>query len=95
MPEWYKKAEHIANMSVLKNNIIWIRKNDKLLLYVPFKLRQKLLYAVHGDLLTGHNGVQKCKERLQECYYWLNMDEDILKHIQECLISKPQKQTSS
>ena len=40
MPEWYKKAEHIANMAVIKNNIIWIKKNDKLLLYVTFKLRR-------------------------------------------------------
>ena len=85
MPEWYKKAETIANMAIVKNNIIWIKKNAKLLLYVPFELRQRLLYAVHGDLMTGHDGVAKCKERLMECYFWLNMDDDILKHIKECL----------
>jgi hypothetical protein len=34
------------------------KKDDKLFLYVLFVLRQKLLYAVHGDLLTGHDGVQ-------------------------------------
>ena len=48
MPEWYKKVEHIANMSLMKNNIIWIKRNDNLLLYVPFNLRQKLLYALHS-----------------------------------------------
>ncbi len=58
MPEWFKKAEFITNMAIVKNNIIWINKNNKLLLYVPFKLRQKLLYAANGDLLTRHDGVK-------------------------------------
>jgi hypothetical protein len=57
-------------MAVVKINIILIRKNDRLLLYVPLKLRQKLLYAGHKDLLTGHDGVKKCKERMMECYFW-------------------------
>jgi hypothetical protein len=55
--DWFK-AEFIANMAIIKN----IKKNDKLPLYMPFKLRQKLMYAVHGDLLTGHDKVKKCKE---------------------------------
>jgi hypothetical protein len=51
---------------------------------VPYARRKELLFAVHGDLLTGDNGVQKFKERLQQCF-WLNMDEDILAHTKECL----------
>ncbi len=85
MLEWYKKAEKLANMAVLRNNVIWIKKEGKRMIYVPYARRRDLLFAVHGDLLTGHDGVQKCKERLQECYFWLNMDEDILAHTKECL----------
>jgi hypothetical protein len=81
MPDWYKKAELLANMVVVKNKIIWIKKNDKLLLYIPFEL----LFAISRDLLTGHDGLNKCKERLMECYFWLNIDKDILKHIKEYL----------
>ena len=84
MPDWYKKAEALANMAIMKNTIIWIIKDEKHLLYVPFASRQNLLYAVHGDLLTGHDEVQKCRERLQNCYFWLNMEDNILKHIKEC-----------
>jgi hypothetical protein len=62
-----------------------MKKTHKLLLYVPFTHRQRLLFVVHGDLLTEHGGVKKCNERLMECYFWLNMDEVILKLIQECL----------
>jgi hypothetical protein len=38
MPDWYKKAKSISNMAVLKNNVIWIKRNDKLLLYVNFEI---------------------------------------------------------
>jgi hypothetical protein len=48
--------------------------NDKLLLYVPFELRQSLLFAVHRYLLTSHDRVRKCKERLMEYYHWRNKD---------------------
>jgi hypothetical protein len=40
-------------MATDEKNIIWIEKNDRLLLYVSFSLRQKLLFAAHEDLLTG------------------------------------------
>jgi hypothetical protein len=43
-----------------------------------------LLVALYEDLPTGHDKVQKCKEHSMECYFWLNMDEDILKHSNEC-----------
>jgi hypothetical protein len=81
--DWYKKAKFLTNMVVLKKHHL-DQENDKLLLYVRFELRQKLLMAAHVDL-TGHGGVKKCKEKLMECYFWLNMYEDILKHIKECL----------
>jgi hypothetical protein len=85
MLEWYKKAENLAKMAVLRKNVIWIKKDGKRMIYVPYTMRRDLLFAVYGDLLTGHDGVQKCKERLQQCYFWLNMDEDILAHTRECL----------
>jgi hypothetical protein len=34
-------------------------------LYVPFALRQKLLFAPQEGLLTGHNGVENAKKDYQ------------------------------
>jgi hypothetical protein len=31
MPEWFKKAKRIAATATIKNSIIWINKNNKLL----------------------------------------------------------------
>jgi hypothetical protein len=75
MPDWFKKAQKIANMAIMKNNITWMKENDKL----------KLQCSVHGYLFSGHERVKKFKERLIECYFWLHMDDDILPHIKECL----------
>ncbi len=41
MPDWFKKVEFLTNMAVVKNNIIWIKKNDELLLYVLKKTCKK------------------------------------------------------
>ena len=84
-PPWYKKAENLAHNAVVDNNLLWINHKGKKLLYVPNAIRSQLLYSAHGDLLMGHHGVQKTKEKLQECYFWLNMDEDIKHHIASCL----------
>ena len=86
-PPWYKRADHLAEHAILENGLIWILENNtpKKLLYVPFAIRQDLLYSAHGDLLTGHDGVEKTKQRLKQCYFWLNMDNDIKEHIQMCL----------
>jgi hypothetical protein len=65
MPEWFKKAEHLTTMATVENNIIWIKEMKKLLLYLPFTLRQKLLFAAHGGLLTGHNSVKNAQKN-----YW-------------------------
>jgi hypothetical protein len=45
-------------MAALKNKIIWIKKNNKLILGIPFELRPQLLFAVHGDLLNGQDGIK-------------------------------------
>ena len=41
--------------------------------------------SVHGDLMVGHDGVKKCKEQISECYYWPDMDNDLKKHMDQCL----------
>ena len=85
MPIWYKKAEELAKIAVIRNNILWIKTKANLVIYVPYSLRHELMTSAHGDLMVGHDGVKKCKERITECYYWPDMDNDLRKHMDECL----------
>ena len=85
IPIWYKKAEELSKEATLRYNILWIKKNGRLVIYVPNSLRHELMTSARGDLMVGHDGMKKCEERLTECYFWPDMDNDLKKHIVECL----------
>jgi hypothetical protein len=38
----------------------------------------------HRNLLVGHDGIHKMKERLLQYYYWPVMDADIAAHLKYC-----------
>jgi hypothetical protein len=42
------------------------------------------LVKAHCELLTGHDGIYKTKERLMHCFYWPGMDTDIATHFKSC-----------
>jgi hypothetical protein len=35
MPDWYRKAEHLAKMAIVRNNVIWIKEDGKKMIYLP------------------------------------------------------------
>ena len=75
--------------SFIEDDILWTRINkengvSRTVLWVPKQLTESLIQEAHGQLMTGHDGISKTKERLKESYFWLNMDADIAKHIQAC-----------
>jgi len=45
-------------------------------LFVPQVLKEALVKEAHGQLLTGHDGISKTKERLKESYFWPKMDAE-------------------
>ncbi len=46
------------------------------------------LTEAHGELLTGHDGIYKTKERLMQCFYWPGMDADIAAHLKAATVAK-------
>jgi len=51
---------------------IWHNKTEvtpRTVLFVPEVLKETLIKEVYGQLLTGHDGILKTKERLQESYF--------------------------
>ncbi len=55
-----------------------------MVLFLPATLVPDALSEAHGELLTGHNGIYKTKERLFQCFYWPGMDADIADHLKSC-----------
>ena len=49
----------------------------------------------HGSLMVGHNGVEKCRERLLQSYFWPNMEKDVRKHLESCTKCQARKKSGS
>jgi len=53
-------------------------------IFLPASLVPEVLSDAHGNLLVGHDGSYKMKERLLQCFYWPGMDADIATHLKSC-----------
>ena len=40
--------------------------------------------SAQGDLMVGHDGMKKGKERLIAQYFWPDMDNELRKHMTKC-----------
>lgn len=92
LPQNKAQAVHVQKVApecFLENDIVWRRltrydAQPRSVLLVPAKLTAALVREAHGQILTGHDGVFKTRERLLQSYYWPNMDADIIQHIRGC-----------
>jgi transposase InsO family protein len=92
LPADKMKAAHIKKVGpecFIDNDIIWRRltrydAQPRSVLLLPHSLATAVVQEAHGQLLTGHDGIAKTKERLLQSYYWPNMDSDVTLHIQGC-----------
>ncbi len=57
---------------------------SQVVLFLSVSLVADPLTEAHGELLTGHDGIYKTKERRMQCYYWPGMDADIASHLKSC-----------
>jgi hypothetical protein len=58
---------------------------------VPETMVNKLLTGMHGDMLYGHEGQNKTKERILQSYWWRGMDQDINIFCQNVTNARKQK----
>ena len=87
------KATHVRKVApecFFEDNILWRRltrydAQPRSVLLLPASLAKAVVQEAHGQLLTGHDGISKTKERLLQSYYWPNMDSDIMQHIKSCI----------
>jgi hypothetical protein len=92
LPRDGARAAHVKRVApecFIENDVIWRRltrydAQPRTVLLVPAVLAPALVSEAHGQILTGHDGISKTKERLLQSYYWPNMDADISNHIEGC-----------
>ena len=92
LPSEENSARLIMQLShdvFLENNILWRRLRTRngpgnVVVLLPRSLVTRILKEAHGELLTGHDGIGKTKQRLIQSYWWPKMDKDIENHISTC-----------
>jgi hypothetical protein len=73
----------------MENDVVWKRMKrgrepSRAVLLVPRTLVPQIIKEAHGQLMTGHDGIFKTRERILQCYYWIGMDKDIQDHLAAC-----------
>ena len=63
-----------ANDCFIEDDIIWRRikrqfEPSRVVIFLPASLIPEALSDAHGNLLVGHDGIYKTKERLLQCFY--------------------------
>jgi len=82
-------VKHFSDSCFVEDDLVWRRvkrpyEPSRVVIFLPESLTEEAMKEAHGQLLSGHDGIFKTKERLFQCYYWPGMDADIARHLQHC-----------
>jgi len=79
----FKTADLLEEI-VIKEGIMYLRDENKLLLLVPDSLKNEVLETYHNHPLGGHLSKAKLFPQLKERFYWEGMQKDVLNHTRNC-----------
>ena len=68
----------------IKDDLYFKKKDQRLYLWVPYKLRTYVIKAFHDPPVNGHQGVDKTYEKMRDQVYWTNMEQDVRDYIKAC-----------
>ena len=86
--ECLPKMLEIAKTCFIENKILWRRierhGSKNTVIMVPKAITNQLIKEVHGNVMYGHEGQFKTKERILQSYWWPGMDQHINDHLRQC-----------
>jgi hypothetical protein len=76
-----------------KDGLLYVK--GRLCLPEDDRLKSLIMHECHDSATSGHLGKDKTIERVKQRFYWLNMDEEIMRYVvscDECQRNKPSNQ---
>ncbi len=64
--------------------LLYIEKDEKITIVVPYVLKARILEAYHDSFLIGHRGVDAVMNALRKNFYWIGRSKDVRKYIKSC-----------
>lgn len=81
----------IASLSLIYEDGLYITTAGKI--YVPAKLRSRIIEKMHFDWTSGHQCVSKTERRLRTYFYWPKLKESAAKQIKSCIVCRRRTKT--
>ena len=72
------------NKYIIKEEMLYRRKEDKLLKVIRKYEFEGLMYLAHDHELSGHFGIDATYNRIKDKYYWKGMRGDIEAYVKSC-----------
>ena len=66
-----------------ENGIIFTKRKNRKVAYVPNSRREKLIYNYHDGM--SHPGMTKVTKMIREHYWWPKMEEEIREYVRTCV----------
>jgi hypothetical protein len=79
-----KEEDTRRDKYILKEGILYKKRNEQLLRVVRRFEIEPILYLMHDHQLSAHFGVTTTRERVKEKYFWPGMDKDIEDYVRSC-----------
>jgi transposase InsO family protein len=68
---------------VISEDVVCIKRKDRIRAVVPFELREQLLIRLHDDMF--HPGMNKTYQMITRHYWWPKMANDIEEYVRSCI----------
>jgi transposase InsO family protein len=69
----------------MHNGVLFVRRQNRLLLVVPTALRLLFLEEKHDSHQAAHSGTNRTLRRIEERYWWPNLRRDVEEYIGGCV----------
>ena len=69
----------------------WKEGEDKKLFVVPEHLKKSVLKLAHDNIVSGHLGIAKTKERIKSHFFWPSLAADVENYVKACAICNRSK----
>ena len=81
------------NLFFLEDNVLWKKnlENEDRVLVVPKPLQTEIIRLEHDLPSSGHQGVERTKERIRYKYFWYGLGRDVRKFVISCSVCNQSK----
>ena len=72
------------NMFFMADNLVHMKDEENDIVVIPDELKEEVVRLSHDLPSSGHQGIQRTKEKIKKSFFWFKMSKDVQKFILGC-----------